>query len=108
MNKKEIIGAIGLVAGLIDAIVEQEMTQKKASVVGKYMVVNTNLHTTSVATDAETNLKGCLVQIVSEPYAKEVGTILGKCKYEFVKVRSVVTDREYEVLFSESWLVEVE
>ena len=109
MNKNEIIGAIGMVAGLIEAIVEQEqkMEQKKASVVGKYMVVRSSSSAVSLDTKAMANLNGILVQIVSEPYAKKTFGLLGEVEIEVVKVRSMVTSREYEVPFSESWLVEV-
>lgn len=108
MNKKEIIGAIGLVAGLIDAIVEQEVKneQKKASVVGKYMVVHSSAYATSLETKARVDVSGVLVEIISEPYAKTIKD--RNMDWEFVKVRSMVTNREYEVPFSESWLVEVE
>lgn len=105
MNKNEIIGAIGLVAGLIDAIVEQEMTQKKASVVGKYMVVQSSAYATSLETKARADVSGVLVEIISEPYAKTIEN--RNMDWEFVKVRSMATNREYEVPFSESWLVEV-
>ena len=105
MNKNEIIGAIGLVAGLIDAIVEQEMTQKKASVVGKYMVVQSSAYATSLETKARAEVSGVLVEIISEPYAKTIEN--RNMDWEFVKVRSMATNREYEVPFSESWLVEV-
>lgn len=106
MNKKEIIGAIGLVAGLIDAIVEQEV--KNNSVIGKYMVVRSSSSAVSLDTKAMANINGILVQIVSEPYAKKTFGLLGEVEIEVVKVRSMVTNREYEVPFSESWLVEVE
>lgn len=106
MNKKEIIGAIGMVAGLIDAIVEQEV--KNNSVIGKYMVVRSSSSAVSLDTKAMANINGILVQIVSEPYAKKTFGLLGEVEIEVVKVRSMVTNREYEVPFSESWLVEVE
>lgn len=106
MNKNEIINAIGMVAGLIDAIVEQEV--KNNSVIGKYMVVRSSSSAVSLDTKAMANINGILVQIVSEPYAKKTFGILGEVEIEVVKVRSMVTNREYEVPFSESWLVEVE
>lgn len=106
MNKNEIINAIGMVAGLIDAIVEQEV--KNNSVIGKYMVVRSSSSAVSLDTKAMANINGILVQIVSEPYAKKTFGLLGEVEIEVVKVRSMVTNREYEVPFSESWLVEVE
>jgi hypothetical protein len=109
MNKNEIIGAIGLVAGLIDAIVEQEVKkeQKKESVVGKYMVVQSSAHTISLETKARADVSGVLVEIISEPYVGKTFGLLGEVEFEVVKVRSMATNREYEVPFSESWLVEV-
>lgn len=106
MNKNEIINAIGMVAGLIDAIVEQEVENN--SVIGKYMVVRSSSSAVSLDTKAMANINGILVQIVSEPYAKKTFGILGEVEIEVVKVRSMITNREYEVPFSESWLVEVE
>lgn len=106
MNKNEIINAIGMVTGLIDAIVEQEV--KSDSVIGKYMVVRSSSSAISLDTNAMANINGILVEIVSEPYAKKTFGILGEVEIEVVKVRSMVTNREYEVPFSESWLVEVE
>lgn len=103
MNKNEIIGAIGMVTSLIDAIVEQEV--KKNSVIGKYMVVRNSLNAVSLDTNASANINGILVQIVSEPYAKKV--FGGEIEIEVVKVCSMITNREYEVPFSESWIVEV-
>ena len=108
MNKNEIIGAIGLVAGLIDAIVEQEQkTEQKTSVVGKYMVVQSSAHTISLETKARADVSGVLVEIISEPYVGKTLGLLGEVEFEVVKVRSMATNREYEVPFSESWLVEV-
>lgn len=57
----------------------------------------------SLDTKAMANINGILVQILSEPYAKKTFV-----EIEVVKVRSMVTNREYEVPFFESWLVEVE
>lgn len=106
MNKNDIIGAIGMVTGLINAIVEQEV--KSNSVIGKYMIVRSSSNAMSLDTNAMVNINGILVQIVSEPYAKKVFGLLGEVEIEVVKVLSMVTNREYEVPFSESWLVEVE
>lgn len=104
MNKNDIIGAIGMVTGLINAIVEQEV--KSNSVIGKYMIVRSSSNAMSLDTNAMVNINGILVQIVSEPYAKKV--FGGKVEIEVVKVCSMITNREYEVPFSESWIVEVE
>lgn len=104
MREIEIIKAIGLVSGLIDAIVEKNESKPKDSLIGKYMIVGSDTHSKSLATNARSPLNGCLVEIISEPYAFG----FDNTSYEVVKVRSVATNREYEVSFSESYLVEVE
>lgn len=112
MRENDIIKAIGLVSGLIDTIVEidnkKSESKPKDSLIGKYMIVDSGSHSKSLATNARSPLNGCLVEIISEPYAFEFDSIIGKTSYEVVKVRSVATNREYEVSFSESCLVEVE
>lgn len=108
MRENDIIKAIGLVSGLIDAIVEKSESKPKDSLIGKFMIVDSGSHSKSLATNARSPLNGCLVEIISEPYAFEFDSLIGKTSYEVVKVRSVATNREYEVSFSESCLVEVE
>lgn len=108
MRENDIIKAIGLVSGLIDAIVEKNESKPKDSLIGKFMIVDSGSHSKSLATNARSPLNGCLVEIISEPYAFEFDSLIGKTSYEVVKVRSVATNREYEVSFSESCLVEVE
>lgn len=112
MRENEIIKAIGLVSGLIDTIVDidkkKSENKPKDSLIGKFMIVDSGSHSKSLATNARSPLNGCLVEIISEPYAFEFDSIIGKASYEVVKVRSVATNREYEVSFSESCLVEVE
>ena len=112
MGTNDLLGAIREVATLINEVsggaVSVKIAGDKPSVVGRTMVVGSNAHAKSLSTDASADVRGCVVEILTEPYAKEVDTLLGTAMFEFVKVRSLVTSREYEVFFSERWLVEEE
>ncbi len=97
------------VAELIDAIILAEMANaQKPSVVGRTIIPQDNSYATSLETGCKTRVFGKRFVCLSEPYAKEIaplydgGTIN---KVEMVKVRSVETDREYEVMFAEEFLV---
>ena len=97
------------VAELIDAIILAEMANaQKPSVVGRTIIPQDNSYATSLETGCETRVFGKKFVCLSEPYVKEIaplyhgGTIN---KVEMVKVRSVETNREYEVMFAEEFLV---
>lgn len=81
---------------------------QKPSVVGRIIIPKDNSYATSLETGCETRVYGKKFVCTSEPYVKEItpfyngGTIH---KVEMVKVRSVETDREYEVMFAEEFLV---
>lgn len=97
------------VAELIDAIILAEMAnEQKPSVVGRTIIPQDNSYATSLETGCKTRVFGKKFVCLSEPYVKEIaplydgGTIN---KVEMVKVRSVETDREYEVMFAEEFLV---
>lgn len=97
------------VAELIDAIILAEMANaQKPSVVGRTIIPQDNSYATSLETGCKTRVFGKKFVCLSEPYVKEIaplydgGTIN---KVEMVKVRSVETNREYEVMFAEEFLV---
>ena len=97
------------ISGLIDAIIFAGMaTAQKSSVIGKIIIPQDNSYATSLETGCKTRVFGKRFVCLSEPYVKEIaplydgGTIN---KVEMVKVRSVETNREYEVLFAEEFLV---
>ena len=97
------------VAELIDPIILAEMANaQKPSVVGRTIIPQDNSYATSLETGCKTRVFGKRFVCLSEPYVKEIaplydgGTIN---KVEMVKVRSVETNREYEVMFAEEFLV---
>ena len=97
------------ISGLIDAIIFAGMaTAQKSSVIGKIIIPQDNSYAKSLETGCKTRVFGKKFVCLSEPYAKEIaplydgGTIN---KVEMVKVRSVETNREYEVMFAEEFLV---
>ena len=97
------------ISGLIDAIIFAGMaTAQKSSVIGKIIIPQDNSYAKSLETGCEARVFGKKFVCLSEPYVKEIaplydgGTIN---KVEMVKVRSVETDREYEVMFAEEFLV---
>ena len=91
------------VSELLDAIM-----LAKPSVVGRTIIPQDNSYATSLETGCETRVYGKRFVCLSEPYVKEFplfydgGSIH---KVEMVKVRSVETNREYEVMFAEEFLV---
>ncbi len=96
------------VAELIDAIILAEMANaQKPSVVGRIIVPKDNSYATSLETGCETRVLGKKFVCLSEPYVKEVAPFYDgtSIRREMVKVRSVETDREYEVMFAEEFLV---
>ena len=97
------------ISGLIDAIIFAGMaTAQKSSVIGKIIIPQDNSYAKSLETGCEARVFGKKFVCLSEPYVKEIaplydgGTIN---KVEMVKVRSVETNREYEVMFAEEFLV---
>lgn len=94
---------------MLGAIMLAEIANaQKPSVVGRIIIPKDNSYATSLETGCETRVYGKKFVCISEPYVKEIapfyngGTIH---KVEMVKVRSVETDREYEVMFAEEFLV---
>lgn len=94
---------------MLGAIMLAEIANaQKPSVVGRIIIPKDNSYATSLETGCDARVYGKKFVCLSEPYAKEIaplydgGTIY---KVEMVKVRSVETDREYEVMFAEEFLV---
>lgn len=112
MDRKSLVGAIREVATLINEVsggaVSVKVAGDKPSVVGRTMIVGSDAHAKSLSTNASADVRGCVVEILTEPYAKKVDVLFGTAVFEFVKVRSLTTSREYEVLFTERWLFDEE
>lgn len=109
MKRTDILNSIFLVSAMIDALVLAELAElanaQKPSVVGKTIIPQDNSYATSLETGCDARVYGKKFVCLSEPYVKEVE--LGQ-EEEMVKVRSVETDREYEVMFAEEFLVSEE
>ena len=97
------------ISGLIDAIIFAGMaTAQKSSVIGKIIIPQDNSYAKSLETGCNTRVFGKKFVCLSEPYVKEIAPLYNRDtihKVEMVKVRSVETDREYEVMFAEEFLV---
>ena len=97
------------ISELIDAIIFAGMaTAQKPSVVGKIIIPQDNSYAKSLETGCDARVYGKKFVCLSEPYIKEIkpfydGGIVHR--QEMVRVRSVETNREYEVLFAEEFLV---
>ena len=95
------------VSEMIDAIMLAANAQKP-SVVGKIIIPQDNSYAKSLETGCDARVYGKKFICTSEPYVKEIiplynGGIVHR--QEMVRVRSVETKREYEVLFAEEFLV---
>ena len=111
MNKKT-LNSIIVVSAMIDLLILAEIVkamneQKKPCVTGKTIVPMDNSWATSVETGCEVRVYGKKYICLTEPYVKKQKGIFGDTEYshEMVKVKSVETGREYEVMFAEEWLV---
>ena len=96
------------VSELLGAIMLAEMANaQKPSVVGRIIIPQDNSFATSLETGCDARVYGKKFVCVSEPYVKEIALYNGGPihKVEMVKVRSVETNREYEVMFAEEFLV---
>ena len=97
------------ISGLIDAIIFAGMaTAQKSSVIGKIIIPQDNSYAKSLETGCEARVFGKKFVCLSEPYVKEIAPLYNRDtihRVEMVKVRSVETDREYEVMFAEEFLV---
>ena len=97
------------VSEIIDAIILAEAARtQKPSVIGKIIIPQDNSYAKSLETGCDARVYGKKFICTSEPYVKEIiplynGSIVHR--QEMVRVRSVETNREYEVLFAEEFLV---
>lgn len=109
MKRTDILNSIFLVSAMIDALVLAELAElanaQKPSVVGKTIIPQDNSYATSLETGCDARVYGKKFVCLSEPYVKKERPGYG---VEMVKVRSVETDREYEVMFAEEFLVSEE
>ena len=94
---------------MLGAIMLAEIANaQKPSVVGRIIIPQDNSYAKSLDTGCEARVYGKKFVCLSEPYVKEIppfydgGTIH---KVEMVRAMSVETDREYEVMFAEEFLV---
>ena len=94
---------------MLGAIILAEIANaQKPSVVGRIIIPKDNSYATSLETGCNTRVFGKKFVCLSEPYVKEIAPLYNRDtihKVEMVKVRSVETDREYEVMFAEEFLV---
>lgn len=97
------------VSEMIDAIMLAEiLNSQKPSVIGKIIIPQDNSYAKSLETGCEARVFGKKFVCLSEPYVKEIAPLYNRGtihRVEMVKVRSVETDREYEVMFAEEFLV---
>ena len=100
------------ISGLIDAIIFAGMaTAQKSSVIGKIIIPQDNSYAKSLETGCEARVFGKKFVCLSEPYVKEIAPLYNRDtihRVEMVKVRSVETNREYEVMYAEQFLVSEE
>lgn len=112
MNKKD-LNSIIVVSALIDLLIFAEIVraineQKRLCVTGKTIVPTDNSYAISLETGCDARVYGKKFVCLTEPYVKEIEPFYKGYpthKVEMVKVRSVETNREYEVMFAEEWLV---
>ena len=107
MNRKDTIKTILVMSAMIDLLILAEMARvMKPSVIGRAIIPMDNSYATSVETDCDTRVYGKKFVCLTEPYKKEVANYCGTPHYaEMVKVKSVETGREYEIMFAEEFLV---
>lgn len=106
MKRTDILNSIFVVSAMIDALILTELANaQKPSVVGRTIIPQDNSYATSLETGCDARVYGKKFVCLTEPYVKKVE--IGY-KVEMVKVRSVETDREYEVMFAEEFLVSEE
>lgn len=112
MKRTDILNSIFVVSAMIDMLILAEIARAmKPSVVGKTIIPQDNSYATSLETGCNARVYGKKFVCLSEPYVKEIEPLFKggpTHKVEMVKVRSVETDREYEVMFAEEFLVSEE
>ena len=112
MKRTNILNSIFVVSAMIDMLIIAEIARaQKPSVVGKTIIPQDNSYATSLETGCDARAYGKKFVCLSEPYMKEIEPLFKgdpTHKVEMVKVRSVETDREYEVMFAEEFLMSEE
>lgn len=108
MKRTDILNSIFVVSAMIDMLILAEIAKaQKPSVVGKIIIPQDNSYATSVETGCDARVYGKKFVCLTEPYVKEIEPFYESYpthKVEMVKVRSVETNREYEVMFGEEFL----
>jgi hypothetical protein len=104
MNRNDILSAIFAVSALIDA---ELASLAKPSVVGKLYRPFDNSYATSLASGADAQISGVDCEIICEPYTKTIKSRWSDREsiHDMVKVRSLASGIEYEVLWSENCLL---
>lgn len=101
-----------MVSAMIGTIILAEIAKaQKPSVVGKIIVPQDDSYAISLETGCDARVYGKKFVCLTEPYVKEIEPLykgFPTYKVEMVKVRSVETNREYEVMFGEEFLVSEE
>ena len=109
MNRTDILNSIFEVSAMVNAIISVETAKaQKPSVVGKTIIPQDNSYATSLETGCQARVYGKKFVCTSEPYVKEIAPWYdggSTHKVEMVKAMSVETNREYEVMFAEEFLV---
>lgn len=112
MKRTDILNSIFVVSAMIDMLILAEIAKaQKPSVVGKIIIPQDNSYATSVETGCDARVCDKKFVCLTEPYVKEIDPLyegFPNYKVEMVKVRSVETNREYEVMFAEEFLVSEE
>lgn len=112
MKRTDILKSIFVVSAMIDMLILAEIARAmKPSVVGRTIIPKDNSYATSLETGCDARVYGKKFVCLSEPYVKEIAPLFKgdpTYKVEMVKVQSVETDREYEVMFAEEFLVSEE
>jgi hypothetical protein len=104
MNRNDILSAIFVVSALIDA---ELASLAKPSVVGKLYRPFDNSYATSLASGADAQISGVDCEIICEPYTKKTKHSWSNEEriHDMVKVRSLTSGMEYEVLWMENCLL---
>lgn len=108
MNRNNILNAIFVVSAMIDAeLAMLANANKKPSVIGRKYRPFDNSYATSIVSGADAQVNGVDFEIISEPYVKNVKS-WGNKSYprDMVKVKSLVSGMEYEVMWCENCLLD--
>ena len=108
MKRTDILKSIFVVSAMIDMLILAEIAKaQKPSVVGKTIIPKDNSYATSLETGCDARVYGKKFVCLSEPYVKEIAPLFKGDPIHKIE-RSVETNREYEVMFAEEFLVSEE